>query len=169
VRLIAAAVLVAGTSLAAHTEQAPAAATADRSETASIERIRAALERAPKTSVTLETLVPPATFRLVIREAQHCCPLPPLGLSSFASGPVPPGGLYAFEQRQRIGPRSAPPLFLVDVMPLARAIGAGFREAQRARRRMAAEEEVHREIAAYCAVQPNQPAIQICATSPATR
>lgn len=117
--------------------------------------------------VTFDTLDETPRFRIVIREPQPCCALPPL---DFSAGPVPPGGLYAFEQQQRIGPFVAQPLFVIDIMPLAYAVAGAFKDARRAHDRRSAHEEMQRDIAQYCAAQSNRGAgIQICDTSPATR
>ena len=132
---------------------------------ASIQRIRAALEHPP--AITLTSVDRAAQFRVVIREPQRFLERPPL---DFSAGPVPPGGLYAYEQRQRIGPKIPQPLVIVDLLPIAHAIAGAVGGARRAGAQAAAHEEVQRGIAGYCAAQPNQGAgIQICAMSPATR
>jgi hypothetical protein len=130
---------------------------------ASIRRIRAALER-PQT-IDLDRIDQVPRFRVVIREPQRFRDLPPL---DFSAGPVPPGGLYAYEQRQRIGPPMSQPLVSIDVMPIAQAIGRAAAGVRRARGEAAARDALQRAIAEYCAAQPRA-GDQICAMSPATR
>jgi hypothetical protein len=78
---------------------------------------------------------------------------------NFRSGPVPPGGLYAYEQLQRSGISIAQPLVLVDLMAIAR----GIARAHAAQSAAAAREDVRQTIAEYCAAQPDGGAgIAIC-------
>ncbi len=86
--------------------------------------------------------------------------MPPV---DFGSGPVPPGGLYAYEQQQRLNPTAPIPLFNVSLMPLVRGIAHGFSSAYQAQSSAGAHRDVVRAIAEYCAAQPNGgTAIAIC-------
>jgi len=128
----------------------------------SVARIREALANAPTDPfINLRT---PAQFRVSIVERPRFFDLPPA--SDWRGGPIPPGGLYAYEQRQQIGPSLAQPLISIDVLPIASLLAASVRSASRARALEAARNEVRREIAMYCAAQP---AVQICSTSAAIR
>src|SRR5438552_1278854 len=84
----------------------------------SMSRIRAALEAPAPLRLTLPA--PKPTFHVEIRERLLYSPnlLGPVEqLWSTTTGPVLPGGLYGFEQQQRLGQWS-PPLFSVDVMSI---------------------------------------------------
>jgi hypothetical protein len=120
----------------------------------SIERIRQALQQRP--ALTVHPVIP--DFRVDVHEHQRFEQLLPQW--DFRSGPVPPGGLYAYEQLQRSGVPIAQPLVLVDLIAIGRAL-AGARAAHAAG---AAREDVQRAIAEYCAAQPDGgAAIAICA------
>src|SRR5207244_12852472 len=109
----------------------------------SLDRIRAALERSPREPLKIE--FPMANFRVEIRERQRFEAL--LATLDFRSGPVPPGGLYGFEQRARLSsPWGSQPIVGVDVLSIGRLIANGISRAQRSRAEAAAREEVKREI-----------------------
>ncbi len=129
--------------------QQPAAGEPPRHELpVSVARIRARLERTQVLRLTLIDRKP--DFRVDIRARRFEEDL--LGRLDFRSGPVPPGGLYAFEQRQRIGPPGiAQPLMMVDVLAISRALHGAIANARRASAETAAREEVQRELAAFCA------------------
>ena len=131
----------------------------------SIDRIRDSLAQTPPEPALLPAAQP--QFRVNIVERQRFGDrVPP----DFRGGPVPPGGLYAYEQRQRIGPPMAQPLVVIDITPIASAIVAAIRDARRSGETAAAREDVRRAIGQYCAAQPDRGAgIQICAMSPAIR
>jgi hypothetical protein len=81
----------------------------------------------------------------------------------FRSGPVPPGGLYAYEQQRRLNPDMPMPLFSVPLIPLVRGIAHGLSNARAAQSSSQAHREVARAVAEYCAAQPNGgTAIAIC-------
>jgi hypothetical protein len=83
---------------------------------------------------------------------------------------VPPGGLYAFEARQQVGPQMTPPLVVIDMMPIARAFAGAIQSGRSARRRTAAREEMMRAVEAYCEAQQDRGAgIQMCSISAAIR
>jgi hypothetical protein len=97
----------------------------------------------------------------------------------FSGGPAPAGGLYAYEQQQRLFRPSSRPLMqpyaafsggqLVTIAlqnliasylagPLIRGVSGALREgAERD-----AREEVDAAIAAYCAARPDRADIQLC-------
>jgi len=84
--------------------------------------------------------------------------LPPIDVNG---GPVPPGGLYAYEQRHRLGsPSLGQPFITVDLLPIAHAVAHAFHEAVREHRQQAAREDVRRAIDEYCAARvADEPAI----------
>ncbi|HEX3703444.1 MAG TPA: hypothetical protein VHU82_08945 [Vicinamibacterales bacterium] len=119
----------------------------------SLDRVRAGLARPDR--LTLQPIA--ADFSVHIDERERFDKLvPPV---DYRSGPVPPGGLYAYEQLQRSGLTQPQPLFLVDLI----AIGRGIAHAHAAHSAAAAREDVRRAIDAYCADQPDGGAgIAIC-------
>jgi hypothetical protein len=126
----------------------------------SVERIRAELERTPR--LTTQTLDATPHFALVVRETR---PFEYVHEFDFSSGPIPPGGLYAYEQQQRIGPAMSQPLVIVDLMPIARMVAGTMRKHQAAARLAAARAETAHAIADYCAAQPGHgEGIRICET-----
>ena len=119
----------------------------------SVDRIRAALDRPD--ILTLHPVTPDFVVSVSERERFEKLVPPP----DYRSGPVPPGGLYAYEQLQRAGLGSAQPLFLVDLI----AIGRGIASLRAAHAASAAREDVRRAIAEYCAAQPDGGAgVAIC-------
>ena len=116
----------------------------------SLDRIRAALERSPREP--LKTQLPKPTFRVEIREHQRFEAL--LATLDFRSGPVPPGGLYGFEQRARLSsPWGSQPIVGVDVLAIGRLIANGISRAQRSHAEAAAREEVKRALEEFWAAQ----------------
>jgi hypothetical protein len=77
------------------------------------------------------------------------------GGEDFKGGPVPPGGLYAYEQQRRMFPNSTPPVFLIDAMPILSGLVNAIGDWRRARSATAARTEVERAMAEFCAAQPN--------------
>ena len=120
----------------------------------SLERIREGLA-ADKPSL-LDALNLEANFRVEVKERS-----PNLNFSemfppgSFDGGPVPPGGLYAYEQQRMLFPNSTPALFTFDTLPVFRAIANAIGDARRARAAAAARAEVERAMAEFCGAQPN--------------
>lgn len=113
----------------------------------SLDRIRSALAQ-PAGTLQIET-DHTADFTVHVRER---APLEEIVPSlDFRSGPVPPGGLYAFEQRQRLGqPYAEQPLIQIDVLPFAHVVVDAIRHARHAAAERAAREQVRRELAAFC-------------------
>jgi len=118
----------------------------------SLERIREGLA-SDKPSL-LDALNLETNFRVEVKERRpNFGDMFPPG--SFDGGPVPPGGLYAYEQQRRLFPNSTPALFTVDTLPVFRAIVNAIGDARRARAETAARAEVERAMAEFCAAQPN--------------
>jgi hypothetical protein len=132
---------------------APAFAQDASRETAlpiSLDRIRAALERSP--AERLKTVLPRPTFRVEIQERQRFEEF--LATLDFRSGPVPPGGLYGFEQRARLSsPWASQPIVSVNLLPIGRGIADWFSSAKRTRAEAAARDEVKRALDAFWAAQ----------------
>lgn len=125
----------------------------------SLARIRAALERPAAFRLPQER--PKADFVVnVIEKSWFERAMPPV---DFRSGPVPPGGLYAYEQLQRLSPTSPIPLFSMPLLPIIQGMARGFSSARDAQSSASAHREVLRAVAEYCAAQPNGgTAIAIC-------
>ena len=66
-------------------------------------------------------------------------------------GPVPPGGLHAFEQRQRLRDPWSQPMLSVDLLSIGSAVRQAVANARRASAEKAAREEVRRALEAFCA------------------
>ena len=120
----------------------------------SLERIREGLA-SDKPSL-LDALNLEANFRVEVKERRpnfNFAEMFPPG--SFDGGPVPPGGLYAYEQQRMLFPNSTPALFTFDTLPVFRAIASAIGDMRRARGAAAARAEVERAMAEFCAAQPN--------------
>ena len=119
----------------------------------SIEHIRTALQHPDL--LTLPRITP--DFVVNVNERQRFDKLvPPV---DYRSGPVPPGGLYAYEQLQRSGISETQPLVFVDLIAIAHGIG----HARAAHAAASAHDEVRKAIADYCGAQPGGGAgIAIC-------
>lgn len=121
----------------------------------SLERIREGLAAEQKPSL-LDALNLEANFRVEVKEQRpsfNFTEMFPPG--SFDGGPVPPGGLYAYEQQRMLFPNSTPALFTFDTLPVFRAIANAIGDARRARAAAAARAEVERAMAEFCGAQPN--------------
>jgi hypothetical protein len=161
---MAAALLLVALGLApqAPPPDAPKRRPADSADTSpfSVDRIRKALERPSSDRLIPRPIT--ADFVVDIRERQRFERLMP-PLWDFKSGPVPPGGLYAYEQLQQTGTRMAQPLFLVDLLAIGHSIGHAIGDARAA----AAHDAVERAIAEYCGARPDRGVgIQLCASGP---
>jgi hypothetical protein len=122
----------------------------------SLDRIRAALERSPVDPLR-KPLLPRPNFRVEIRERQRFEEL--MATLDFRSGPVPPGGLYGFEQRARLSsPWGSQPIISVDLFSIGRLFGSGLSNARRARAEAAAREEVKRALDEFWLAQGKPPA-----------
>lgn len=141
----------------------------------SVEKIRIALEQPVQ---PLKGLDETPHFRVEIQEWQRFHDL--ISSLKFDSGPAPPGGLYAYETQQVMMPKSQHPemqpygafsqselLQVALTTFLERYYGgrvlSALTNAERTLAERAARGEVAREIAVYCAAQPNHAAgIEIC-------
>jgi hypothetical protein len=125
-------------------------------DASSLARVAGALAR-PPSRLVLQERHPDFTLSITERERfEHL--LPPLW--EFKAGPVPWAGPSQWSQ----------PIVTVDLLAIAGAIANSLTAARRAHAAGAARDEVRREIANYCAAQPNGGAgLQICATAPAIR
>ena len=111
-----------------------------------LERIRRALDAQ---TLQIQSLAPEPTFRVSIQQT------PAFDESwrrdDLNGGPKPLGGLYAFEQRQRLGnPWVGQPLIQIDVLPIAERIIKSVQDARHARDERAANQEVLRALSAFC-------------------
>lgn len=148
----------------------------------SLDKIRGALERAPRLS--LRSLDERPTFRVQILERQRIEEL--LATLNFkSSSPAPGGGLYGYEQQRQIWNAVDHPLMQpfaafnqgeLLTLALENLIGkyvmgpaiASIKNARQTSAAHAAREEVRQAIVDYCAAQPRGGAgIDICETSSA--
>jgi len=141
----------------------------------SLDRIRAGLEETP-TTPALRGLNEVPTFKVEIHEASRAFTLEEELIKrlapEFKAGPVPAGGVYAYELNrvtndpvsnpltQPYGAFSQPELLTVLVENLVgtylagKALGA-ISSAERAHAESQARDEVRRAVAYYCAAQPD--------------
>ena len=114
----------------------------------SLSRIRAALK---KPEPPRRIMKPPsqADFNVQVLEKQRFSDL--LSLIDFGSGPVAPGGWYAYQQRQVLGQQQSQPLFSVDMLSIGSAVGSAVSKARRDRAERLAREEVQRALVDFCA------------------
>jgi hypothetical protein len=124
--------------------------TGDQEQIVSLDRIRKALERDRSSRLLIER--PEPTFQVTVRELIHLTD--PHGQDAFIDNLHPPrGGLYAFEQRQRLGnPWAGQPFIKVDVLPLLESVGQSIRKARHAHAQRSAQDEVERALTEFCAV-----------------
>jgi hypothetical protein len=152
----------------------------------SLDHIKEALEQPPPAQ-PLRGLNEVAQFRVEITEKQKIRLEDLINSLDFKTGPVPPGGLYGYEQQRQVFPPVDNPLRqpyaafnqpeLVTVLVenlvgyyLAGKAGSAISSEERARAEAAARQEVVRAITEYCARQPNSGAgIAICANPSAVR
>ena len=149
----------------------------------SLDRIREGLARASSKPL-LENIDRKPDFREEIQVRQRIDEL--LSTLDLKAGPAPGGGLYGYEQQQRLWnsvdrPLAQPyaafsggELITLAVENLAvkylggRALNT-VTDWQRARAEEAARAEVSRAIAHYCTGQPDRAALDLCDSSLATR
>jgi hypothetical protein len=118
----------------------------------SLTRIRHSLERPAPLRITLPDSN--ADFHVEIRERPLYSPnlLGPVEtLWSVAPGPVPAGGLHAYEQRQRLGQTWSQPMFALDLLSIGSSVQQAVAKARRSRAEQAARDEVRRALAEFCA------------------
>jgi hypothetical protein len=136
----------------------------------SLDRIRGVLEQAP--TEPLRGLDEKPTFQLEIRERQRIEEL--LATLTFNSGPAVPGGLYGYEQRQTVFPKTSYPemqpygvfsqgqlatVLFENVIEkyLGGTIVDGVSNLRRAEAEEAARQEVARALAEFWAYQASHP------------
>jgi hypothetical protein len=127
---------------------APPSSAAQRQLPISLARVRAGLERPPVLRLTVPD--PPPDFRIEIQQRPFIQDL--IERLDFSSGPMPRGGIYAYEQQQRMGtPEIAQPLVMVDALGIASSVRKAVSSARRSHAEAAAREEVQRALAEFCA------------------
>jgi hypothetical protein len=144
----------------------------------SLDRIRAGLKRQATDSLLRRVEIPP-DFRIQVLEQQKINAMLSKLDFKHLSGPVPAGGLYGYEQQQRLFNSVDHPLVqpyaafsggeLITIAIenlIARYFGGrivnAVTDAERARAERAAREEVDKAIADYCAARPDRADIQLC-------
>ncbi len=147
----------------------------------SLEHIREGLKRQATESLLKKAEIP-ADFRIHIIEQQKLDDM--LSKLDFKSGvgPIPAGGVYAYEQQRRLfnpvdHPLAQPysafsggELITIALENLvARYLGGAFidsvSDAERARAERAAREEVARDIETYCRRHPDRMRLELCTRS----
>jgi hypothetical protein len=142
----------------------------------SLDHIRAALKKTPEGSLLLNVELP-SDFRVEIVEQRKIDEM--LSKLDFKGGPAPAGGLYGYEQQQRLFRPTDRPLMqpyaafsggeLITIALenlilkyLGGRIVDAISGAQRSSAERAAREEVDQAIATYCAARPDRAEIQLC-------
>lgn len=148
----------------------------------SLDHIRDGLKRQATDSILKRVEIPP-DFRIQILEQQRINDM--LGKLDFKhlNAPAPAGGLYGYDQQQRLfnsvdhplvqpyAAFSGSELITVAIENLiARYLGGrvvnGISDAERARAEHAARQEVDQAIADYCAARADRSDIQLCISPP---
>jgi hypothetical protein len=185
VYLLVAAILVARPAVAQSPGSSPSEATASPAQDArspdlpvSLEHIREALKK-PVDSSLLRDARLPSDFRIQIVEQKKIDEM--MSKLDFKSGPAPAGGLYGYEQHQRLFKATDRPLmqpyaaynagqfFTVAIENLiGRYLGGpaidAVSGAMRSRAEREAKAEVDQAIADYCATRTDRADIQLCST-----
>lgn len=147
---------------------------------ASLERIREGLAK-PLDQTLLHSLDAPPDFTMRIEEQAHIDQI--MQKLDFKSGPAPAGGLYGFEQQQRLfNPTSRPlqqpyaafsggeliTIAIENLMGryLGRRVLDSMSAAERSHAEGEARKEVDQAVAEYCAQRPDRYDIQICISPP---
>jgi hypothetical protein len=148
----------------------------------SLDHIRAGLKREATESILKRVEIPP-DFRIQILEQQRIDDMLSKLDFSHLKAPAPAGGLYGYDQQQRLfnpvdHPLSQPyaafsgsELITVAIENLiARYVGGrlvnGISDFERARAERAARQEVDKAIADYCAARPDRTDLALCNSSP---
>jgi len=121
----------------------------------SLTRIRQGLERQnhPLAPDMAQTSRP--TFRAAV-EGQRVQAV--FDALDFNGGPVPPGGLYAFEQRRLLGnPWAGQSMIQVNVLPLVEAAYRAISNGHHDRAERGAHEAVQRALIEFCEMQTDCP------------
>jgi len=188
VGLLTVAAIAIALAVPASAQQPPTATPADGSTSAptqsaadlpvSLDRIREQLNKAPESR--LRNLDVKADFTVQVAEQQRIDEI--MSKLNFKSGPAPAGGLYGYEQQQRLFNPTDRPLqqpyaafsggeFATIAIEnlIARYLGGHLSSAlsssERARAEAQARGEVEQSIAAYCAARPDRDAIALCNTA----
>jgi hypothetical protein len=136
----------------------------------SLDRIREGLASTPPRSI-LSALERPPDFKVEVQEQRMIEDI--LSTLDFSTGPAPAGGLYMYEQQQRLFDPTARPLaqpyaafsageaITIAIQNLiAKYLGGrlvdAVSRAERARAEAAARREVDQAIARYCAADPQR-------------
>jgi hypothetical protein len=181
--LFAGVLMVAPVAAQEPSASSPGASAAPPQETAaaadlpvSLDRIREGLKKAPEQPL-LQGLDRQADFRVEVREKARLEEI--LKKLDFKSGPAPAGGLYGYEQQQRLFNPVNHPLMqpyaafsggeLVTIAIqnlianyLGKPLINTLTNAAHERSERAAKEEVERNVAAYCASRPDRWNITLC-------
>jgi hypothetical protein len=148
----------------------------------SLDHIRAGLKRQATDSILKRVEIPP-DFRIQILEQQRINDMLSKLDFKHLNAPAPAGGLYGYDQQQRLFNSVDHPLVqpyaafsggeLITVAIenlIARYLGGrlvnGVSDFERARAERAARQEVDKAIADYCAARPDRSDIQLCISPP---
>jgi len=148
----------------------------------SLDHIRAGLKRQATDSILKRIEIPP-DFRIQILEQQRIDDMLSKLDFKHLNAPAPAGGLYGYDQQQRLFNSVDNPLVqpyaafsggeLITVAIenlIARYLGGrlmnAVSEGDRARAERAARQEVDKAIADYCAARPDRTDIQLCVSTP---
>jgi hypothetical protein len=148
----------------------------------SLDHIRDGLKRQATDSILKRVEIPP-DFRIQILEQQRINDMLSKLDFKHLNAPAPAGGLYGYDQQQRLfnsvdhplvqpyAAFSGSELITVAIENLiARYLGGrvvnGISDAERARAEHAARQEVDQAIADYCAARPDRSDIQLCISAP---
>lgn len=161
------------------TPSSPAAAP-DGDLPVSLDRIRDGLTRGTDPSI-LRNIDRRPDFTIQVEEQARIDAI--LSKLDFRSGPAPAGGIYMFEQQQRLFRSTRPlqqpyaafnggQLLTIALQNLIGRYVAGqardaLSSAGRSRAEREAREEVDQSIAEFCASRPDRQAIQLCTEPPA--
>ena len=148
----------------------------------SLDKIRAGLKRQAADSILKRVEIPP-DFRIQILEQQRIDDMLSKLDFKHLNSPAPAGGLYGYEQQQRLFNSVDHPLVqpyaafsggeLITVAIenlIARYLGGrianGISDFEKARAEHAARQEIEKAIAEYCAARPDRADIQLCVSPP---
>ena len=148
----------------------------------SLDKIRAGLKRQAADSILKRVEIPP-DFRIQILEQQRIDDMLSKLDFKHLNSPAPAGGLYGYDQQQRLFNSVDHPLVqpyaafsggeLITVAIenlIARYLGGritnGISDFEKARAEHAARQEIEKAIAEYCAARPDRADIQLCVSPP---
>jgi hypothetical protein len=145
----------------------------------SLDRIREQLARPAGDSI-LDSLERKPDFTVQVEEQARIDAI--ISKLDFSSSPAPAGGLYMYEQQQRLFSSTRPlqrpyaafsggellTIALQNVVGryIASRVSRAGASAREARAEREAREEVEREIAMFCASRPDRDSIRLCTDSP---